>query len=595
MSQAVTTGDVVRAMEKALRADKAGGLRAVYHFDLKGSGGGLWTVAVIDRQCRVGEGPAAPPNAVITMSVEDYLQMARGKLDAVAAFNQGKIRVQGDVNLAARIPEIFRPWAELAQPAAPPSAPPPAKPAPAPAPPAAKPALGDYVRAMPRGFRPEKAGGLNIVYHFRLSGEGGGVWTVLVADRACRVQDGAAGSPTAVIHMSSGDYVQLAQGALDAIGAFNRGQIRVEGSVPIAAKIVDIFGPWAAFATPAAPEAPAPSPAPPSTPAPTAPPPPRPSPQPAPPPAGSPPPAVPPATGSVAKIQPANIGFEDYSARGVVYRDRYEEKVASGWTALDVKKKKGKLHFMDTYTFMRFTQDHYGGGVPERIHGHNSQVIWSTKKFEAGVMQQVHGATVGGDYAMAIGMLSFWRGPGGREEPGRIVKRVGIDPTGGTDPRAETVVWGEPDGTDNHWTFPTVAARAQSSTITLFAMFYSPDDTDGIDINSTYIDGGVMDVAPRTTINAPASAGRSFQVSWGGAAAAGTFPWHIIYYDVDVQVDGGEWQSWQRRATGTSAQFDQAQPGRRYTFRARAWQGGGDTGNRTLPGVWAISQTTVVK
>ncbi len=568
----------VQAMAQGLQSNKAGGLKVTYQLQLIGEAGETWTVSITDGRCNASQG--APPRAdtTITMSTGDYLRLAAGKLNAVDAYNRGQIKVGGNLEYARKFVELFPPWASRVAPDEPP-APSPAPPSPGPAP--AKPTLADFVRAMPRGFRPGKAGGLRVTYQFQLTGTGASNWIVTVANGACTVAEGTTTSPSATIRLSGTNFISLAQGTLNTTHAYSQGKIKISGDLHLAARIPDIFGPWAEFVQVTPTPAPVPEPQP------------QPEPTPAPEPSPEPPPAIPEPLPPAPRLSPVNINFEEYSPIGRIYRD-FTEVVASGWSPLVLKSRSGKLHYMDTHTFARFTAQYYGGGVPERIEGHNSQVIWSTKKFRAGVYQRVAGAKVGQDYGVEIGMLSFYRGPGGIRGPERIVKRLGIDPTGGTDATASHVVWGDPDGRDNEWAFPHVAARAQSTTITVFALFDSLDNTDGIDINSTYLDGGAMDRAPTVRVNVPASAAPGFSVSWQGTAQGELFDWRLDSFDVQVRQDGGDWQPWLTRTSATSATFTQAQSGHRYTFRVRAWQKGGDSGVRLLHGVWETSGSALV-
>lgn len=103
-----TPKEIMEAMPSVFNSEKAQGLKATFQFELSGEGGGTWVVDIADGKCQVREGNAESPNVVIGMSVEDYVAMAKGQLEAMRAFMAGKIKVKGDVNLAAKIPTLFQ-------------------------------------------------------------------------------------------------------------------------------------------------------------------------------------------------------------------------------------------------------------------------------------------------------------------------------------------------------------------------------------------------------------------------------------------------------------------------------------------------------
>ena len=103
----MNAAEIFASMPQAFRADKAGNLRATFQFNLSGEGGGNWAVTVADGACTVVEGKADKPNVTISMVASDYVKMTAGELQPVAAFMQGKIKLQGDMNLAMRLQELF--------------------------------------------------------------------------------------------------------------------------------------------------------------------------------------------------------------------------------------------------------------------------------------------------------------------------------------------------------------------------------------------------------------------------------------------------------------------------------------------------------
>jgi len=101
--------------------------------------------------------------------------------------------------------------------------------------------VAELFKQMPSVFDAEKAGEMDATVQFYLSGEGGGEWYAVVADGACKVEEGAADSPTATIRMEASDYAALVAGELNAMAAFMQQKIRVEGDLATVMKFQTLF------------------------------------------------------------------------------------------------------------------------------------------------------------------------------------------------------------------------------------------------------------------------------------------------------------------------------------------------------------------
>jgi hypothetical protein len=127
-------------------------------------------------------------------------------------------------------------------------------------------------------------------------------------------------------------------------------------------------------------------------------------------------------------------------------------QVPSGWTPFVLS---GSLTFM---------QD------SDTLYGAPSLRMWSNgDTFMAGIYTQVGGLQPGATYRASVG----WAAPSDPHDS--FGRRLGIDPTGGTDPNAPTVVWSNfhfGDGRRLNCPAPDpnidVAAAAKSSTVTVF-------------------------------------------------------------------------------------------------------------------------------
>lgn len=89
------------------------------------------------------------------------------------------------------------------------------------------------IEEMPQTFRPQRAGRAQAVIQFKLSGEGGGNWYVVIKDRTCTVTEGVTSAADATIEMDASDYVALATGKLGSLKAFMTGRVKATGDISL--------------------------------------------------------------------------------------------------------------------------------------------------------------------------------------------------------------------------------------------------------------------------------------------------------------------------------------------------------------------------
>ncbi len=102
-----TPQELFDMMPAAFNPEKAGDVNKTVVIELTGDNGGTWTVKVADGKCAVDAGAADAADLTITMAADDYLAMRRGELQAMNAFMQGKIKLQGDMGLAMKFDGWF--------------------------------------------------------------------------------------------------------------------------------------------------------------------------------------------------------------------------------------------------------------------------------------------------------------------------------------------------------------------------------------------------------------------------------------------------------------------------------------------------------
>ena len=81
------------------------GIRGTFRFDVREVGS--WFVAIDDGRVTIRQDPRSEAECVIEGSEEDLVAILDGKLRAIIAFMQGRIRFRGDIALFTR----FYGWA----------------------------------------------------------------------------------------------------------------------------------------------------------------------------------------------------------------------------------------------------------------------------------------------------------------------------------------------------------------------------------------------------------------------------------------------------------------------------------------------------
>jgi hypothetical protein len=167
---------------------------------------------------------------------------------------------------------------------------------------------------------------------------------------------------------------------------------------------------------------------------------------------------------ALAQEDPCGPGNLIWNCRFDSFTGAPPQQVPAGWSPFVIS---GSL------TYLQDTDTYFG---PPSLR------MWSNGgTFTAGILTQVEGVQPGGTYVASWG----WGGP---NDPDSFGRKLGIDPTGGTDPLSPNVVWGPlhygpgrflnypgPHSPDNPNV--SVAAAAQSSTVTVFVWVEHPRST----------------------------------------------------------------------------------------------------------------------
>ncbi len=220
MTEKTTAGlvaDIFGTMEARVIPDGVDGITANYGYIITGPNGGKWTVCVADGRVKVME-DLVKPDVTTTCAEDDWIAITLGKLDGMTAFSSGKLKVTGDMGLLVAAAGFFEKY----------------QPQPA------EVTVADIFATMESRVNPDGVKGITANCGYRITGEGGGEWTVCVAYGKVKVLEGIA-NPDVTTTCADDDWIAITLGKLDGITAFSSGKLKVEGNLDILSTAARFF------------------------------------------------------------------------------------------------------------------------------------------------------------------------------------------------------------------------------------------------------------------------------------------------------------------------------------------------------------------
>ena len=104
----LTVAKLMSKMPEAFIPEKAVGLNATIQFNFTGEEQGSWYAVIKDGAVKVDQGVNPGPTMTLTADSADYIKVFTGELDPMSAFMQGKLKLQGDLNLAMKMSQFFK-------------------------------------------------------------------------------------------------------------------------------------------------------------------------------------------------------------------------------------------------------------------------------------------------------------------------------------------------------------------------------------------------------------------------------------------------------------------------------------------------------
>jgi putative sterol carrier protein len=89
---------------------------------------------------------------------------------------------------------------------------------------------------------PAKVAGINAIYQFNITGDGGGEWFVDLTQPAPAITKGSAPAANCTVTIAEPDFIGIVTGQLNAQMAFMTGKVRIGGDMGLAMKLGKILG-----------------------------------------------------------------------------------------------------------------------------------------------------------------------------------------------------------------------------------------------------------------------------------------------------------------------------------------------------------------
>jgi putative sterol carrier protein len=101
--------------------------------------------------------------------------------------------------------------------------------------------IEEMMNRMPKAFLPEKAGDVEAVIQFHLTGDEASDWVVRIGDEKCEVEQGTTDDATMTLRADSQDYKDIILGKMDPMAAFMQQKVKLTGNLNMALGLTKYF------------------------------------------------------------------------------------------------------------------------------------------------------------------------------------------------------------------------------------------------------------------------------------------------------------------------------------------------------------------
>jgi putative sterol carrier protein len=103
------------------------------------------------------------------------------------------------------------------------------------------PTVKEIFEMMPSSFKKEAAAGMDAVYQYDITGDGGGKWYMVIKDGELTVSEGEHDSANTTITIAAQDYIDMIAGTLNGQAAFMTGKLKIAGDMSLAMRLGSLF------------------------------------------------------------------------------------------------------------------------------------------------------------------------------------------------------------------------------------------------------------------------------------------------------------------------------------------------------------------
>lgn len=99
----------------------------------------------------------------------------------------------------------------------------------------------EAITGMPTAFNKEAAKDIKAIIQFKVSGEGGGDWHLVIDDERCECFEGVAQTPTLTIRTPADVWLAISCGKLSGQEAYMKGQYKTDGDIGLLMRFNELF------------------------------------------------------------------------------------------------------------------------------------------------------------------------------------------------------------------------------------------------------------------------------------------------------------------------------------------------------------------